>query len=532
MTTDTERKDSSTTTNVDDDIIELNNNNNNSAAQQQQQTTTVVVDENSSLLLVDQVPQQDHQQQQQPDTPTVANTVKAISVSDRLTLGEDTILLLDEQPEHFGPLVDHLPPNTINTNDDDDIQPSVVVQYDEEENLDEEDDEEDNKTLEEDDEEVLATNTNNLKTSFLVDHVPTSVVTDDNDDALLRGSIYAVASQASNNPDTWREDFDPNEDDYGPVVDHLPSQTNTSRFVKTSSILNTPSNRTSRSATSIFASGGRIIEEEYEKDNNSEKDSTKAKFGIFSSASVADDSIAAVAPIIAEDDDDDDDEENYTAEQVTIDDDDGNNTADGVVAGDEGIVSNNNNNNNNNNVPPSTLYEPLVDYVPLRPGGGGGRPAVVMDNQSEFSITVGDMTYDDVQFGPVVDHTPNPHTTFMSPQAEASIMAAATKSECSDDLDDDDDTLNAKVGGEEDEAYAMGTTGDYDGVTLETSIGSAAAAATATANNDKNKLLVDHIPSSDNDNNIDDLRRSNCSSANAIEGSTIISNTNAIDTKC
>ena len=129
--------------------------------------------------------------------------------------------------------------------------------------MDEEDDEEDNKTLEEDDEKVLATNTNNLKTSFLVDHVPTSVVTDDNDDALLRGSIYAVASQASNNPDTWREDFDPNEDDYGPVVDRLPSQTNTSRFVKTSSILNTPSNRTSCFATSIFASGGRIIEEEH-----------------------------------------------------------------------------------------------------------------------------------------------------------------------------------------------------------------------------------------------------------------------------
>ncbi|KAI2492680.1 hypothetical protein MHU86_21865 [Fragilaria crotonensis] len=105
------------------------------------------------------------------------------------------------------------------------------------------------------------------------------------------------------------------------------------------------------------------------------------------------------------------------------------------------------------------------------------------------------MTYEDMQYGLVVDHTPPPRQLTCAASGAASIVVALTKSECPDDLEDDMDG----------ETYAMGT-GD-DVASLDTTLGE---------QNHPDDQLVDHVPEGPS------LRRINSASAIA-EAQSVIS---------
>ena len=49
------------------------------------------------------------------------------------------------------------------------------------------------------------------------------------------------------------------------------------------------------------------------------------------------------------------------------------------------------------------------------------------------------MTYEDMHYGLVVDHTPPPRQLTCAASGGASMLVAVTKSECQDDLEDDMD---------------------------------------------------------------------------------------------
>lgn len=401
-------------------------------------------EEQASSPLVDQVPNRGA-----PPVPLRDSTI--VMGSERsTTLDEET---LDEQD--FGPVVDHLPPPDRSGPE---RAHSIATQA-RFEDLDQ-----DSKEVGEDTEPgQTSEETMNRATGTpsVVDHVPTIQETTR---TFIKDSNFAVASQQSSTvmEDIWREDFDPNDEDYGPVVDHLPpTQTPT------------PSIRSLRTASSLVVQGA-IVEED---DDTKEDASEKRRFGIFSGASVAD-SIAVVAPIAEHED-----EENTVGQTV-----DG--TIDGIVDGvDDETVS--------NAFPvldTTAQSEPLVDHVPLRREiRPADAPNSVMADQLELS-TVGDLTYEEVQYGPVVDHTPPPDPSWQA-SAAASIIVAATKSECPDDFEDDIDG----------ETCAMGTTDD--GATVETSL---------CDHNLADENLVDHVPETPG------LRRVNSSSAIA-EAQSVIS---------
>jgi len=403
-----------------------------------------VVQEQASSPLVDQVPHGDA-----PSVPLRDSTI--VMGSERsTTLDEET---LDEQD--FGPVVDHLPPP-------DRLGPERALSIATQARF--EDLDQDSKEVGEDTEPGQTSEENMNRatgTPSVVDHVPTIHETTR---AFIKDSNFAVASQQSSTvmEDIWREDFDPNDEDYGPVVDHLPpTQTPT------------PSIRSLRTASSLVVQGA-IVEED---DDMKEDASEKRRFGIFSGASVAD-SIAVVAPIAEHED-----EENTVGQTV-----DG--TIDGIVDGvDDETVS--------NAFPvldTTAQSEPLVDHVPIRREiRPADAPNSVMADQLELS-TVGDLTYEDLQYGPVVDHTPHPDPSWQA-SAAASIIVAATKSECPDDFEDDIDG----------ETCAMGTTDD--GATVETSL---------CDHNMTDENLVDHVPETPG------LRRVNSSSAIA-EAQSVIS---------
>ena len=119
---------------------------------------------------------------------------------------------------------------------------------------------------------------------IMVDHVPAIPVAG----ARLRDSTLAVASEESSTvmEDIWREDFAPNDEDYGPVIDHLPTPETPS-----------PSVKSLRSLSSLAVQRAITEEEDVEDEDASESRGTA---GLFSGASVAD-SMAAVAPITEQD---------------------------------------------------------------------------------------------------------------------------------------------------------------------------------------------------------------------------------------
>jgi chromosome segregation ATPase len=386
-------------------------------------------------FVVDQVPAQTF--------PAVAQRDSTIAMASDHTATLDD----DEEEDHqiFGPVVDHLPPPSTTRQSSKSLSVATLARL--------EDMDQDDKEVGEDTEPGELTTEGLPPTPVVVDHVPSSSNT-----LATSATVVAVASQQSSTvmEDIWREDFDPNDEDYGPVVDRLPARQTP-----------TPSIRSLKSISSSLAVPGAIAEEEDDDDGEGDDtDSNKErryynKVGIFSGASVAD-SMAVVAPI-AEQHDEDDEENTATLED------------------DDETVS---------NAAPSLTTarpdEPLVDHVPFRPGRGPtDASTLVLVDPSEVS-TVGDMTYEDMQYGPVVDHTPPPGALSYSAAAGASMIVAATKSECPDDFEEDD---------MDGETYAMGT-GD-DGATLETSLGDA-------MNDDH---LVDHVPEAPT------IRRVNSSSA-------------------
>jgi chromosome segregation ATPase len=399
--------------------------------------------------LVDQVPGE--------QLPSVAqrDSIFATASDQSGTLGEESYP--DEQ--YFGPVVDHLPPPfrpvTLGTE-------SLATQVRLEE-LDQDENEvgEDTEPGEASEEAL----NNGIPGPVVVDHVPPTPLSRQR----VRDSTVAVVSQQSSTimEDIWREDFAPNDEDYGPVVDQLPR-------IETPA----PFSRSWRSNASLALQ--RAITEE---DNADDEEVTEliSRIGMFSGASIAD-SMAVVAPVA------ENDEENTVGQTI-----DG---ADGDTLRDDETVSNAPlTTDGNNSIVAAIREEPLVDHVPLQRGSNPiDASTLVLADPSEVS-TVGDMTYEDTQYGPVVDVTPPPRPNSWVAAGAGSIMVAATKSECPDDLEDEMDG----------ETYAMGT--GYDAASLDTSLGE---------QNHPDDQLVDHVPEGSG------LRRVNSASAIA-EAHSVIS---------
>ena len=399
--------------------------------------------------LVDQVPPEEVPPVLQRDSTV------AMASDQSETLGEESY----PDEEYYGPVVDQLPPPfraaPAGTE-------SILTQVRIEE-LDQDDNEvgEDTAPGEASEEAINRAN----PCPVVVDHVPAISVAGHR----MRDSTLAVASQQSSTvmEDIWREDFAPNDEDYGPVVDQLPTAET-----------QTPSVKSLRSISSLAVQGVIAEEEDVDDEDVSER---RSRVGVFSGASVAD-SLAVVAPIA------ENDEENTVGQTM-----DG---VEGDTLHDDETVSNAPlTTDGNNSIMAATREEPLVDHVPLQRGANPiDASTLVLADPSEVS-TVGDMTYEDMQYGPVVDHTPPPRPLSWSASGAASVVVAATKSECPDDLEDDMDG----------ETYAMGT-GD-DAASLDTSLGD---------QNLADDQLVDHVPEGPG------LRRINSASAIA-EAQSVIS---------
>jgi chromosome segregation ATPase len=410
--------------------------------------------------LVDQVPPE--------GSPAVVQRDSTVAMaSDELGTLDEELDNPDEQ--YFGPVVDHLPPperRILRRNE------SVATQARFEE-MDQDENEvgEDTAPGEASEEPKNGANPG----PSVVDHVPVVAVA--RTSIRDRDSTIAVASQQSRTvmEDIWREDFDPNDEDYGPVVDHLPPAATP-----------TPSVKSLRSLSSLAVQGA--IAEEEDLDDEEVTPGERRKLGLFSGASVAD-SLAVVAPIVELDEEENtlEEEDNtvgQTVDGIDGDDDDDETVSNAAPTADGTCVL-------------AAGGEHLVDHVPLR-GSGRSIPdasTLVLADPSEVS-TVGDMTHEEMQYGLVVDHTPDPRPPQWQATAAASVIVAATKSECPDDLEDDMDG----------ETYAMGT-GD-DGATLETSLGDQILTG--------DDPLVDHVPEGPG------LRRVNSASAIA-EAQSVIS---------
>jgi chromosome segregation ATPase len=377
--------------------------------------------------LVDQVPL--------VEMPTIMQRDSTVAMaSDQSgTLGEESY----PDEEYYGPVVDQLPP------------PFRAVPFGAEsiltqvrfEELDQDDNEvgEDTAPGETSEETTNGVNAGPI----LVDHVPAIPAAR----IRIRDSTLAVASEQSSTvmEDIWREDFAPNDEDYGPVVDHLPTPATPS-----------PSVKSLRSMSSLAVQRA-ITEEENAEDEDAGE--LRCNIGVFSSASVAD-SMAVVAPIAEHDED-------ITFGQ-TVDGVDGDTLHDDETVSNAPLTT-----DGNNSVTAAVRDEPLVDHVPLQRGGNPtDASTLAFADPSEVS-TVGDMTYEDMQYGLVVDHTPPPRQLTCAASGAASIAVALTKSECPDDLEDDMDG----------ETYAMGT-GD-DAASLDTTLGE---------QNHPDDQLVDHVP--------------------------------------
>ncbi|KAI2492681.1 hypothetical protein MHU86_21866 [Fragilaria crotonensis] len=220
--------------------------------------------------LVDQVPL--------VEMPTVMQRDSTVAMaSDQSgTLGEESY----PDEEYYGPVVDQLPPPfravPLGTE-------SILTQVRFEE-LDQDDNEvgEDTAPGETSEETTNGANAGPI----VVDHVPTIPAAR----IRIRDSTLAVASEESSTvmEDIWREDFAPNDEDYGPVVDHLPTPETPS-----------PSVKSLRSMSSLAVQRAITEEEDVEDEDASE---LRCTIGVFSGASVAD-SMAVVAPIVEHDED-------------------------------------------------------------------------------------------------------------------------------------------------------------------------------------------------------------------------------------
>uniref|UniRef100_A0A7S1Y309 Uncharacterized protein n=1 Tax=Grammatophora oceanica TaxID=210454 RepID=A0A7S1Y309_9STRA len=246
----------------------------------------------------------------------------------------------------------------------------------------------------------------------------------------------AVASEQSEGmEDVWREDFDPDDQDYGPVVDHLPVQR--------------------PQAFEVIQE----VDEEHDFVVEDEKKAMEpARWAPVSGASVAD-SLAVVAPIPEGEND-----------ETTL----GARSGDGIDQDNADLIS-------QDAFMPEEVdldLELAVDHVPLRPESRVQTDASTLGfaDPSEVS-TVGDMTLEDTNYGPVVDQTPPPRP-FALPSGAGSTMAAGTRGDATiDDLDD------ATV-----EAGAARSYEGYDGASLDTSLPDEAT------EQQLQPKLVDHVP--------------------------------------
>lgn len=275
----------------------------------------------------------------------------------------------------------------------------------------------------------------------LVDHVP-----EDSSKSTARASILAaatqmsVASELSNTlgDEALESDVDAQEENYGPVVDHTPlNQSIHSR--------RNPSIRVQAPIEEMDEES--VDEEEYFGPVVDHTPTVQAS-GVASIAG----SMAVAAPPSEVDEDSDDDSGGPS------------NTGDQRQGGESDFCD-----DDTLDAPTASLvsvsrYGPaLVDHVPNRPGT---RPTdastLVVVDPSEVS-TVGDMTYEEQQYGPVVDHLP-PAQSIAQASATGSTVNAATGSVGPDDtlVGDMDDV--ADEGRHHDENESDGD----DGATLPT----------------------------------------------------------------
>ena len=374
---------------------------------------------------------------------------------------DDTVGDLDHDEQDFGPVVDQLPPYNRPVSQ---RTASIVTQIALEE-LDHDDEEvgedtEPGQTSEE-------TPTNGVRNQPpVVDHVPLETTRTRNP---LRDSTVAVASEQSSTvmENIWKEDFDPDDDDYGPVVDQLPTNPSSVRSFR------------SLSSVAVQASIQELDEEDEEDDDEDDAEASETdgrpserQYGPWSGASVAD-SMAVIAPIAEHD------EENTVELQDDV---------EGTDIHDDETLSHG---MYGDRVMNGDKDGPLVDHVPVLPGSRPSDSATWIAYQSEVS-TVGDMTYEENEYGPVVDQTPPPRpamTVTSGDDGEGSTVVAATKADTLD-MEDDQDTATLRD----------------DGATVET----------VQSGNEPN--LVDHVPETP----ARGLRRVNSSSAIA-EAQSVIS---------
>ena len=272
----------------------------------------------------------------------------------------------------------------------------------------------------------------------VVDYVPT-----DTPGLRYKDSTRAVASEQSSAimEDVWREDFDPEDQDYGPVVDNVPTQG--------------------------FPLLGRVayrnIEASIEElDDESAEDEKKGSvIGIPSVASIAG-SMDVFAPITEIDDDDDE------------------NTIDRMVTRDEESEAMSQDPPLENGIDCQVKEPQLVDHVPFRPESRANDTSTLGFADPSEGSTAGDLTHEENVYLPVVDHTPPPRP-LMLPSTTESIIVVATKSECPEELEFLDDMAeDGRVTGDDDH-----DDDDDDGATLDTrSIGD-------QINDTK---VVDHVP--------------------------------------
>ena len=338
----------------------------------------------------------------------------------------DELEVMDPDAQDFGPVVDHLPsphqPRTMYSR-----TASVITQA-QSTDLD--------GTVELDEQSSASSYRRPLNgirpapPPPVVDHVPTEA-----SGPRFKDSILAVASEQSSTimEDVWREDFDPEEQDYGPVVDNVP----------------TP--RLTLLGRATLRNVEAFIEElEDESTEEEKKDCAHVRASV---ASVAD-SMDVFAPITEIGDD----EEN-TIDRMALEDDEAETLSQDTPI--EEIIE-------------VMEKEPqLVDHVPFRPESRANDASTLGIADPSEGSTVGDLTHEENVYLPVVDHTP-PMRPLMPPSTTESVIVAATKSECPDELEYPD-AVSGVVSGEEED----------DGATLDTrSIGE-------QINETK---VVDHVP--------------------------------------
>ena len=301
----------------------------------------------------------------------------------------------------------------------------------------------------------------------VVDHVPEDFSKVSNRDS-TRGSTMAAASQMSVaselsntiGDEALESDTDPKEENYGPVVDHTPLQ---------------------QSPPSLNQRGASVnVQAPIEEIEDEDEDDERVYYGPMvdhtpnvqpSAACSVAGSMAVMAPP-SEMADDSDNELDERTEVIEEQNEDGSSYVDDdtLDAPTPSLVS-------------GSKERPLVDHVPRRTEA---RPTdastLVVVDPSEVS-TVGDMTYEEQQYGPVVDHTPPSQPFALQPSAAGSTVVAAATSVCQDDTvaDDLDDVADEGVQRDENESE-----GD-DGATLPTLDNQPPMEAN----------VVDHVPEAD-----------------------------------